>query len=602
MKNKVTYIILALLLLLTFPAHSQSSKKYERKNNAIQVLNKSLEEGESDSHLAIVYENLAKAYLLEENYQSAENNFRKAQAIYKKQKNIEKTASIERELAKILELQSRTDEAILNYLSAEKLSHDPVQQAINQADANRLMNQSNSTVQSEFISQKIDILSQNENPEEIAEAYTQMAQINIELQDPEKALSNYEEALKNTNIPEQEFKINQKIANVYASNKQTDEAIKHTTQLLDRAKEENNTHIIIEQLINISEIYFDNKQSQQGIESLKEAYDIAVESNLTIEAALITNKLGDYYKKNKQTSAAIETYTNFLDQMTTILQADSSLIDSRVLKMTEERIIQLEKERGLTSDLLKKSSAFNTVLIVIAGLFLILLISMIIAWLIIKKKNRKIALQSLRREMNPHFIFNSLNSVNQFIAENEERQANKYLSSYSKLMRNIMDNSNKDFVYLSVELEQLREYLELEQMRFNDKFSYSIEIDTDIDTDTVLVPNMLIQPQLENAIWHGLRYREHKGSLSLIINKTKEGLEIYIEDNGIGISESKRLKTERQKEHNSRGLNNLYERIALLNKLYHTHISLDIRDKVSPETGVIAKIIIPFIQQKPDKK
>src|SRR5690606_8044406 len=136
----------------------------------------------------------------------------------------------------------------------------------------------------------------------------------------------------------------------------------------------------------------------------------------------------------------------------------------------------------------------------------------------IKTKNKEIALQSLRREMNPHFIFNSLNSVNHFIAQNNELEANKFLTSYSNLMRNTMENSNKDFVTLSNEISNLKKYLELEHLRFRDKFDYKISVDDNLDPDSTWLPNMIIQPHLENAIWHGLRYKEQKGLLTLNFN------------------------------------------------------------------------------------
>ena len=117
--------------------------------------------------------------------------------------------------------------------------------------------------------------------------------------------------------------------------------------------------------------------------------------------------------------------------------------------------------------------------------------------------------------MNPHFVFNSLNSINNYIAQNDELAANKYLSAYSNLMRSTMENSNKDFISLSTELELLKRYLDLEQLRFSDKFSYTISVDENIDCDTIEIPNMLIQPQVENAIWHGLMQKVDRGKLAI---------------------------------------------------------------------------------------
>lgn len=199
--------------------------------------------------------------------------------------------------------------------------------------------------------------------------------------------------------------------------------------------------------------------------------------------------------------------------------------------------------------------------------------------------------------MNPHFIFNSLNSVNQFIAQNNELEANKYLSSYSRLMRNILENSNKDFTPLSTELEQLKEYLDLEHMRFSDKFVYEIDVDESLDPDHISIPNMLIQPQLENAVWHGLRYKESGGLLRLSVKSESNSLCVKIEDNGIGLKKSNELKTRHQKEHHSRGLTNTRERINLLNSLYNMHITIEITEKENSEngTGVIVLLRFPLI-------
>jgi LytS/YehU family sensor histidine kinase len=216
----------------------------------------------------------------------------------------------------------------------------------------------------------------------------------------------------------------------------------------------------------------------------------------------------------------------------------------------------------------------------------ILLLVIVKAFYANKSKSKKIALQSLRREMNPHFIFNSLNSVNRFIAENNELEANKYLTSYSRLMRNVMENSGKDFIKLSTELEQLNEYLQLEQLRFGDKFSYNIHVDESIDTESFFIPNMLIQPHLENAVWHGLRYKSEKGLLRLNVELKNGHIVVTVDDNGIGLSRSREMKTENQKIHVSRGLTNIKERIRLLNDLYKMNITMDITEKNAPDSGV----------------
>ena len=181
--------------------------------------------------------------------------------------------------------------------------------------------------------------------------------------------------------------------------------------------------------------------------------------------------------------------------------------------------------------------------------------------------------------MNPHFIFNSLNSVNQFIATNNELEANQYLTKFSKLMRGVMENSKEDFIPFHEELELLKNYLALEKSRFQDKFDYEISVDEHLNSQNLQIPGMLIQPFLENAIWHGLRYKNEKGFLKLNFQKSNNQLNIKIEDNGIGIKESKNQKTEHQKNRNGRGMKNTLERIKLLNDLYEKNISCEVLDK-----------------------
>ena len=344
----------------------------------------------------------------------------------------------------------------------------------------------------------------------------------------------------------------------------------------------------------IAKVYVADSQQVKALASLQESYDLALKEGHTMEAKKSLEQLVAQYRKENQPRKALDLYADFMGRLESMVKADSTLIDQKFFQAHEARIAQLEKERALKDELIRKKNTFNYVLQGSIVLVLVFLLFIVKAWYSIKKKNKKIALQSLRREMNPHFIFNSLNSVNQFIAQNNELEANKYLSSYSRLMRNILENSNKDFTPLSTELEQLKEYLDLEHMRFNDKFVYEIEVDESLDTDRVLVPNMLIQPHLENAIWHGLRYKESGGLLKLSVKAEGNYLSVTIEDNGIGLKKSNELKTRHQKEHRSRGLTNTHERINLLNSLYNTCITMEITEKEGEDTGVVVRIRFPF--------
>lgn len=599
----IKYYLLILFSVIAVYASAQvaaGSRASEKSNSAMMDVTKSLEANEPDAVVAQNYVKLAKELVSKGDQPKAEEYFAKAKALYVKLNDKENIALVDREIAKTLEAQNRIPEAISNYSAAGRVSSNSMQQSINMNDANRLKKKSDPQAQAKFIQNNIELLSTTDEVEEKVIAYRQMADVNMKMDDKKGAISNLNSALQLATVkdkPAEAIKINREIANVYAVTSDVDKAVKINEEILAEAKKTKDTKVEIEQLQTLSNAYFDANDTQKGLASLQEAYTLAVERGHTLDAKNSLELLVEQYKKEKNPQKALEIYADFMAKLEPLIKGDSSLIDEQFFQVQIEKIAQLEKERTLKDELIEKKNTFNYALIASVGLMLILLLFIVRTLFSIKRKNKEIALQSLRREMNPHFIFNSLNSVNQFIAQNNELEANKYLSSYSKLMRNMMENSNKDFIPLTTELDQLKEYLELEYMRFHDKFTYTIEIADTIDPDSTLVPNMLVQPQLENAIWHGLRYREGCGTLLLKVEDQDGKVCIVIEDDGIGIAKSKELKTKHQRAHQSRGLTNTYERIKLLNDLYKRKISITIEDKSGAETGVIVTICFPLMHK-----
>jgi len=207
--------------------------------------------------------------------------------------------------------------------------------------------------------------------------------------------------------------------------------------------------------------------------------------------------------------------------------------------------------------------------------------------------NQQLALRSLRSQMNPHFIFNALNSVNSFISLSDERSANKFLSEFSKLMRTVMENSEHDLISLAKELEILRIYLELEHFRFKDKFSYQLNLPEGIDEEAYELPPMLIQPYIENAIWHGLRYKEELGELSVSFSEEGGKLKVQIRDNGIGRAKSLEIKTKNQLKTKSTAMKNIGERIRIFNDLHKMKIEVEVKDVNADGSGTLVELIIP---------
>jgi two-component system, sensor histidine kinase YesM len=600
-RNKIIAFLFVLLaanqLVAQDSIRALKYKKVSKMAKASSDLEKSLDEN-NDAKIAKNYEKLAEEFKAKGDNAKAEEYFAKALAIYKKINAVADKPRVARSLAKSQESQNKYDDAIKNYEGASLIQEDKVSGQINSNDANRLRTATSPVAQADYVNSNIDLLKKENKTAEVAEAYVQKAENDLQQNNQAVAIQSYNQAIiYAASKPKEVIKIKNKIAKLYEANNQFDEAIVINEKLLAEAEIKKDVDTQIAQLQEIAVLYFKKELPEKAIESLQNAYKIANENGKTTEVKKTLSKLISYYKTNKNEAASIALYDNFFESFDALIKKDSSLVDAKTFEINEGKIAQLEKEKLLKDELISKKNAFNYYLIA-ALLLLSILIGFIAKSLYeIKTKNKEIALQSLRREMNPHFIFNSLNSVNQFISQNKELEANKYLTNYSQLMRSMMENSNKDFVSLSSEMERLQKYLDLEHLRFQDKFDFEIFVDEKIDAETTFVPNMIIQPHLENAIWHGLRYLENKGLLQLKFVLKNDSIHAIIDDNGIGLTKSAELKTHNQKVHQSRGLTNTKERICLLNDLYKKGISFEIKEKIAPQTGTIVEIIVPLLHK-----
>ncbi|HET9430410.1 MAG TPA: histidine kinase, partial [Chitinophagaceae bacterium] len=196
-----------------------------------------------------------------------------------------------------------------------------------------------------------------------------------------------------------------------------------------------------------------------------------------------------------------------------------------------------------------------------------------------QQKMADVEMQALRAQMNPHFIFNSLNSINRYIVKSDQVTASLYLTKFARLIRLILDNSNSKNVILAHELDALRLYIEMEALRFDKKFDYKIDVDETVNPDSVEVPPLIIQPYVENAIWHGLLHKETTGCLHIAISMPEENLlQCIIEDDGVGRQRAKALKSKSAVTRKSLGMKLTESRISLLNKFAELNASIDILD------------------------
>ena len=211
-----------------------------------------------------------------------------------------------------------------------------------------------------------------------------------------------------------------------------------------------------------------------------------------------------------------------------------------------------------------------------------------------RAKMAEAEMNALRAQMNPHFLFNSLNSINNYILKNDSDNAAGYLTKFSRLMRLILDNSRSNWIWLQSELKALQLYIELETFRFDNNFTYRIDVDNNINAEHVMVPPMIIQPYIENAIWHGLMHRKKGGGhLEIDIRKEDENLCITIKDNGVGREAAGRMRSRFADNRKSHGMKITAERLDIMNKAYSMDAKITVTDaaeNAGDETGTIVSI------------
>jgi tetratricopeptide (TPR) repeat protein len=585
-----TFQVFVVLVLLGFgnKLYSQTTNVAQEVQTESKKLKKAVDT-KDESAQADSYYNIGETFFNDGNFSKSEEYFTRSKNLYEKLNDKSNIEKVSRKLAQSQEKQNKITPAIVNYSRAAETGNSKRTKMVNSNDAARLSSPSQG-VKAEAIQNNIDISKKDNDKGYLAESYSQMADVNIQEKNIPKAEENLNNAYKlSKQAPQQALEINQKLTDFYVENKKFDKAIEAKKKVLKEDFVKDNSQKQVEQIQELADIYIKKNDAGEAMALLKKSYGIALEKGHTLEAQKSVRKLDSLYSISQNTDASVQLYRDFLGKLPDLVSKDKSLVDEKILEDTEQRISQLEKEKQLKDELIRKKNVFNYSLI---GVLILLTILVVFIFRTLKKvqaKNKKIALQSLRREMNPHFIFNSLNSVNHFIATNNELEANQYLTKFSKLMRGVMENSTEDFIPFQQELDLLQNYLALEKTRFADKFDYEIFVDENLNMQSLKIPGMLVQPFLENAIWHGLRYRTEKGFLKLRFEKKNDFLNITIEDNGIGIEESKKQKTIHQKNREGRGMKNTLERISLLNDLYKQNIECKITDKKT-EPGVLVEV------------
>lgn len=365
-------------------------------------------------------------------------------------------------------------------------------------------------------------------------------------------------------------KQNYKIANAYVAQQRPKEALPFFEKSIEEAAKKEDLIVEKDATRRISELYRDMGDFDKAAESY-ERYVSLVDQ--------------DYARKEQEISQAARFGKEIAEKQNYILslEKDRELNESRYQLFLQEEELVAARNRGQQ--------------LIIGTLALVAVLLMFAAFTMYKSNKRQkyannlLALRGLRSQMNPHFIFNALNSVNSFIATNDERTANKYLADFSSLMRAVLENSEEDFIPLSSEIELLKKYTMLEHFRFKDKFEYTFTVAPNLDIDNFEIPPMLLQPYVENAVWHGLRYKEEKGHLHIEFSQQdSETAIVTVSDDGVGRTRSASMKTDHQKKQKSKGMGNIKKRIGILNEMYDDRVDVTVQDVF--DTGEGTRVIL----------
>ena len=397
--------------------------------------------------------------------------------------------------------------------------------------------------------------------------------------------------------------------------KQYDSALNIFLEPIEHFREEDDRWDLMRVLLGAAKTYEKKNENKTALQYALENFSIAQKANAKhymLEGYLLLSRLYNHLQINDSAYFFLQQFTSLKDSILNrqFLFKLSNYKKQVDFKRQIDQLALLDKENKIKEGKLKQETLLKWILIVC------LLIAALSGFIIyknfaLKRKNEKlenkhkqvelqqhvteVEMQALRAQMNPHFIFNCLSSINRFILKNETEAASNYLTKFSRLIRMVLSNSKKPFISLEDELEMLCLYLDMEKLRFKDSFDYRITFINSMDAGNVFVPPLLLQPFAENAIWHGLMHKEGQGHLEIELSIDKKILTCAITDNGVGRNKAAEVKSKSVEKQKSMGLQITTERLALLNKDHDEQTFFNIEDITDSEgrsagTRVILKI------------
>ncbi|MGB1242036.1 MAG: tetratricopeptide repeat-containing sensor histidine kinase [Chitinophagales bacterium] len=346
---------------------------------------------------------------------------------------------------------------------------------------------------------------------------------------------------------------------------------------------------------NLGRLYLEKQYLLKAEKNTKRALNAYENENMKIETMKTKMLLANIYAAQGNYKLAFlhqkELESIKDDIFDTDISSEVELMENKYeLQQNELKLMALDKENQKRKYML-------------IGLVGLMLFSVVFVWMFIRQKNlrnkeERLLLEQrlLRSQMNPHFIFNALSVIQGFIFKNNPKDAGRYLAKFSMLIRMILENSRKEYVPLDEEIASLEYYLDLQQLRFQDKFDYKIELDKEVFPEQIAIAPMLTQPFIENAIEHGIQNKDGKGFLDMYFELKKDLLYFTLEDDGVGRTRSSELQEKRQK-HQSLSTQITKERLTIYHRKKKVPFMLNINDRLNSIGEIIGtrvSIQIPY--------
>jgi tetratricopeptide (TPR) repeat protein len=395
------------------------------------------------------------------------------------------------------------------------------------------------------------------------------------------------------------------IAKVYIKKKRYEEALNLIEETIPIAMQMENGFLIARLYNNLGWAQLRMNQNQNAELSLLKGYSVAENHNLKDELSQASHLLSELYEVKKN-------YEKALKYKTKAIGLDREILNDGTIRYVNDILFRYDSEKkgnelavlAKQNEVVRLKLRKNRTLLLIGVLSLFLLTGILYILyrqyqLSNEKKMLTLEQTMLRSQMNPHFLFNSLNSIKLYIINNEKKNAVHYLNKFSKLVRKILEASSQKEIPLAEELETVELYMNIENIRFSNEINFKINISEDIDVHTVKIPSLILQPFLENALWHGLSSKEGAKNITLDVTSGEDGfINITITDNGIGRDKAEKIKEGKVLKRKSIGIDITKERLANFSKDYQNsfHVEIiDIYNDLNEPSGTKILLHIPTI-------